>query len=69
MIASLQAVGICADVRGACAQSEKGLRKGPIFCNLPPDGIPGEDNLAILIELLAEINDLITLPRRGDELF
>ena len=31
MIASLQAVGFCADVKGAFTQSEEGFRKEPIF--------------------------------------
>ena len=69
MIVSLQAVGFCADVKGAFAQSEKGLRKECIFCNPTPCGIQGEDDPDILIELLTEIYGLISGPRRGDELF
>ena len=62
MIASLQAVGFCADVKGAFTQPGKGLRKESVSCNPPPGGIPGEDDPNILIELLTEIYGLISGP-------
>ena len=62
VIASLRAAAWAADVKGAFTQSEKGQRKKPLYVNPPPEGIPGETDQDLVIELLTEIYGLISGP-------
>ena len=65
LLASLRARICAGDIKSAFTQSQKGLRKEPLFASMPPEGIPGEDDPDTLIELLAEVYGLITGPPVG----
>ena len=58
----MQSAGWSADVKGAFTQSTKGQRPRPLYVDPPPEGIPGETDPDIIIELLTEIYGLISGP-------
>ena len=62
LIASIRARAFTLDVRAALTQSTEGQRKEPLYATPPPEGIPGETDPCIVIELLTEIYGLISGP-------
>ena len=61
-VASMRARIFAGDIKSAFMQSQKGLRKEPLFASMLSEGMPGEDDPDTLIELLAEVYGLITGP-------